>query len=250
MGKWIYYVEDDTSIRELVLYALKTAEFQVMGFENAASFYKRMKEQQPDLILLDIMLPDEDGVSILKKLKSRPDTENIPVIMMTAKSSEYDKVLGLDSGADDYITKPFGVMELISRVKAVIRRSDRSKGSAGEVLKIGELVLDEQKHEVYARGQAVSLTFKEFELLSYLMKNRGLVLSRDKILNTIWNYEYEGESRTVDVHIGSLRQKLGTCGDFIKTIRGLSDETTDLSKLFLGCTYNDTDCIVCFCIFL
>ena len=211
MGKWIYYVEDDTSIRELVLYALKTAEFQVMGFENAASFYKRMKEQQPDLILLDIMLPDEDGVSILKKLKSRPDTENIPIIMMTAKSSEYDKVLGLDSGADDYITKPFGVMELISRVKAVIRRSDRSKGSAGEVLKIGELVLDEQKHEVYARGQAVSLTFKEFELLSYLMKNRGLVLSRDKILNTIWNYEYEGESRTVDVHIGSLRQKLGKC---------------------------------------
>ena len=227
MGKWIYYVEDDTSIRELVLYALKTAEFQVMGFENAASFYKRMKEQQPDLILLDIMLPDEDGVSILKKLKSRPDTENIPVIMMTAKSSEYDKVLGLDSGADDYITKPFGVMELISRVKAVIRRSDRSKGSAGEVLKIGELVLDEQKHEVYARGQEVSLTFKEFELLSYLMKNRGLVLSRDKILNTIWNYEYEGESRTVDVHIGALRQKLGTCGDFIKTIRGIGYKIED-----------------------
>lgn len=227
MGKWIYYVEDDTSIRELVLYALKTAEFQVMGFENAASFYKRMKEQQPDLILLDIMLPDEDGVSILKKLKSRPDTENIPVIMMTAKSSEYDKVMGLDSGADDYITKPFGVMELISRVKAVIRRSDRSKGRAGEVLKIGELVLDEQKHEVYARGQAVSLTFKEFELLSYLMKNRGLVLSRDKILNTIWNYEYEGESRTVDVHIGSLRQKLGTCGDFIKTIRGIGYKIED-----------------------
>ena len=227
MGKWIYYVEDDTSIRELVLYALKTAEFQVMGFENAASFYKRKKEQQQDLILLDIMLPDEDGVSILKKLKSRPDTENIPIIMMTAKSSEYDKVLGLDSGADDYITKPFGVMELISRVKAVIRRSDRSKGSAGEVLKIGELVLDEQKHEVYARGQAVSLTFKEFELLSYLMKNRGLVLSRDKILNTIWNYEYEGESRTVDVHIGSLRQKLGTCGDFIKTIRGIGYKIED-----------------------
>ena len=227
MGKWIYYVEADTSIRELVLYSLKTAEFQVMGFENAASFYKRMKEQQPDLILLDIMLPDEDGVSILKKLKSRPDTENIPVIMMTAKSSEYDKVLALDSGADDYITKPFGVMELISRVKAVIRRSDRSKGSAGEVLKIGELVLDEQKHEVYARGQEVSLTFKEFELLSYLMKNRGLVLSRDKILNTIWNYEYEGESRTVDVHIGSLRQKLGTCGDFIKTIRGIGYKIED-----------------------
>lgn len=227
MGKLIYYVEDDTSIRELVLYALRTAEFQVMGFENAASFYKRMKEQQPDLILLDIMLPDEDGVSILKKLKSRQDTENIPVIMMTAKSSEYDKVLGLDSGADDYITKPFGVMELISRVKAVIRRSERGKGSTGEVLKIGELVLDEQKHEVYAHGKEISLTFKEFELLSYLMKNRGLVLSRDKILNTIWNYEYEGESRTVDVHIGSLRQKLGTCGDFIKTIRGIGYKIED-----------------------
>ena len=227
MGKWIYYVEDDTSIRELVVYTLQSTGFEARGFACGADFWEGMKEDMPELVLLDIMLPDEDGVSILKKLKSRPDTENIPVIMMTAKSSEYDKVLGLDSGADDYITKPFGVMELISRVKAVIRRSDRSKGSAGEVLKIGELVLDEQKHEVYARGQEVSLTFKEFELLSYLMKNRGLVLSRDKILNTIWNYEYEGESRTVDVHIGSLRQKLGTCGDFIKTIRGIGYKIED-----------------------
>ena len=207
----IYCVEDEKNIRELLIYTLETTGFSAKGMANAKELRTALKEELPDLILLDIMLPDEDGVSILKKLKSRPDTENIPVIMMTAKSSEYDKVLGLDSGADDYITKPFGVMELISRVKAVIRRSDRSKGSAGEVLKIGELVLDEQKHEVYARGQEVSLTFKEFELLSYLMKNRGLVLSRDKILNTIWNYEYEGESRTVDVHIGSLRQKLGTC---------------------------------------
>lgn len=223
----IYIVEDDENIREIEMFALKNAGYEVQGFECASDFYARLKEKVPALVLLDIMLPDEDGVSILKKLKSRPDTENIPVIMMTAKSSEYDKVLGLDSGADDYITKPFGVMELISRVKAVIRRSDRSKGSAGEVLKIGELVLDEQKHEVYARGQEVSLTFKEFELLSYLMKNRGLVLSRDKILNTIWNYEYEGESRTVDVHIGSLRQKLGTCGDFIKTIRGIGYKIED-----------------------
>ena len=218
MGRLVYYVEDDTSIRELVLYALKTSDFQVMGFEDAASFYQQIKK----------MLPDEDGVSILKRLKSRSDTEAIPVIMMTAKSSEYDKVLGLDSGADDYITKPFGVMELISRVKAVIRRSERNKGiSYGELLKTGGLTLDEQKHEVYADGKEIVLTYKEFELLCYLMKNQGLVLSRDKILNTIWNYEYEGESRTVDVHIGSLRQKLGTCGDFIKTVRGIGYKLED-----------------------
>ena len=223
----ICVVEDDPNIREIEVYAMKDCHMETKEASCAKEFWKLCENEVPELVLLDIMLPDEDGVSILKKLKSRPDTENIPVIMMTAKSSEYDKVLGLDSGADDYITKPFGVMELISRVKAVIRRSDRSKGSAGEVLKIGELVLDEQKHEVYARGQEVSLTFKEFELLSYLMKNRGLVLSRDKILNTIWNYEYEGESRTVDVHIGSLRQKLGTCGDFIKTIRGIGYKIED-----------------------
>lgn len=227
MSKVIYYVEDDNSIRELVVYALKTSGFQVMGFENAALFYQQMKEQLPDLILLDIMLPDEDGVSILKNLRNERDTAQIPVIMMTAKSSEYDKVLGLDSGADDYITKPFGVMELISRVKAVIRRSSRNAGEPGEAIVIGDLTLDEQKHEVYVKGEPVSLTFKEFELLCYLMKNRSLVLSRDKILNTIWNYEYEGESRTVDVHIGSLRQKLGSCGDLIKTVRGIGYKIGD-----------------------
>ena len=223
----ILVVDDEKEIADVVELYLQNDQYKVFKFYNGQDALDCINSTKIDLAILDIMLPDEDGVSILKKLKSRPDTENIPVIMMTAKSSEYDKVLGLDSGADDYITKPFGVMELISRVKAVIRRSDRSKGSAGEVLKIGELVLDEQKHEVYARGQEVSLTFKEFELLSYLMKNRGLVLSRDKILNTIWNYEYEGESRTVDVHIGSLRQKLGTCGDFIKTIRGIGYKIED-----------------------
>ena len=227
MSKVIYYVEVDNSIRELVVYALKTSGFQVMGFENAALFYQQMKEQLPDLILLDIMLPDEDGVSILKNLRNERDTAQIPVIMMTAKSSEYDKVLGLDTGADDYITKPFGVMELISRVKAVIRRSSRNAGEPGEAIVIGDLTLDEQKHEVYVKGEPVSLTFKEFELLCYLMKNRSLVLSRDKILNTIWNYEYEGESRTVDVHIGSLRQKLGSCGDLIKTVRGIGYKIGD-----------------------
>ena len=223
----IFCVEDDDNIRELVIYTLETTGLEARGFADGTAFMEALAFDTPELVLLDIMLPGEDGLEILKKLKNSSKTKDIPVIMVTAKGSEYDKVVGLDSGADDYITKPFGVMELISRVKAVIRRSDRSKGSAGEVLKIGELVLDEQKHEVYARGQEVSLTFKEFELLSYLMKNRGLVLSRDKILNTIWNYEYEGESRTVDVHIGSLRQKLGTCGDFIKTIRGIGYKIED-----------------------
>ena len=227
MSRVIYYVEDDDSIRELVVYALQTSGFQVMGFENAALFYRQMKVQLPDLILLDIMLPDEDGVSVLKHLRKERDTMLIPVIMMTAKSSEYDKVLGLDSGADDYITKPFGVMELISRVKAVIRRSSRTSENTGEAMSIGDLTLDEQKHEVYVKGEPVNLTFKEFELLSYLMKNRDFVLSRDKILNTIWNYEYEGESRTVDVHIGSLRQNLGSCGDMIKTVRGIGYKIGD-----------------------
>lgn len=227
MSKIIYYVEDDMNIRELVVYALKTSGYQVMGFENAMTFNLKMREQLPDLILLDIMLPDEDGVSILKRLRQERATGQIPVIMMTAKSSEYDKVIGLDSGADDYITKPFGVMELISRVKAVFRRSGRAGSGEENVVTMGNLMLDEQKHEVFAEGKPVVLTFKEFELLSYLMKNRGIVLSRDKILNTIWNYEYEGESRTVDVHIGSLRQKLGSCGDMIKTVRGVGYKIGD-----------------------
>ena len=158
MSRVIYYVEDDDSIRELVVYALQTSGFQVMGFENAALFYRQMKVQLPDLILLDIMLPDEDGVSVLKHLRKERDTMLIPVIMMTAKSSEYDKVLGLDSGADDYITKPFGVMELISRVKAVIRRSSRTSENTGEAMSIGDLTLDEQKHEVYVKGEPVNLT--------------------------------------------------------------------------------------------
>ena len=223
----ICILEDDDNIREIENFALKNCGFVTEPAASAKEFWEIMEHKIPQLILLDIMLPDEDGISILTKLKKNPEWKKVPVILVTAKTSEMDKVKGLDTGADDYISKPFGVLELISRVKAVIRRSDRSKGSAGEVLKIGELVLDEQKHEVYARGQEVSLTFKEFELLSYLMKNRGLVLSRDKILNTIWNYEYEGESRTVDVHIGSLRQKLGTCGDFIKTIRGIGYKIED-----------------------
>lgn len=221
MNATVYCVEDDTNIRELVVYALKTAGFQAFGFETAEDFYKGLEKEQPSLVLLDIMLPDEDGMAILKKLRSDKETQQLPVIMLTAKSAEYDKVCGLDEGADDYVTKPFGVMELISRVKAVLRRMEKTKTEKTEILALGDLRVDEKKHEVYVGEKPVVLTFKEFELLVYLMKNQGIVLSRDKILDVIWNYDYEGESRTVDVHIGSLRQKLGHCGELIKTIRGV-----------------------------
>lgn len=224
MGNLIYCVEDDANIRELVVYALKTAGFESLGFSSASDFYKTAAEEKPDLILLDIMLPDEDGFTILKKLKSTKDMKQIPVIMLTAKTAEYDKVRGLDTGADDYVTKPFGVMELLSRVKAVLRRTEKEDSGA---MISGDLRVDEQKHEVFVKEKPVSLTFKEFELLAYLLKNKGIVLSRDKILDVIWNYEYEGESRTVDVHIGSLRQKLGSCGDMIKTIRGVGYKMGD-----------------------
>lgn len=225
MSHVIYCVEDDSNIRELVVYALKTAGFEASGFACAADFHKGMAAQKPALVLLDIMLPDEDGITILKKIRNEDNYRNIPVIMLTAKAAEYDKVMGLDMGADDYVTKPFGVMELISRVKAVLRRTEKEEESCE--LSIGDLRVDELKHEVFVKDRPVILTFKEFELLVYLMKNRGIVLSRDKILDRIWNYEYEGESRTVDVHIGSLRQKLGECGDMIKTIRGIGYKIGD-----------------------
>lgn len=219
MADQIFLVEDDENIRELVVYALKSAGFEARGFSSAKEFYKELDKEIPQLLLLDIMLPDEDGISILKKLRNNGRLKNIPVIMLTAKSTEYDKVVGLDSGADDYVTKPFGVMELLSRVRAVLRRSKNV--SQEEILTMGGLALDTKKHEVLVDGKPVVLTFKEFELLAYLMKNRNIVLTRDKILDVIWNYEYEGESRTVDVHIGSLRQKLGSCGNMIRTVRGV-----------------------------
>lgn len=219
MGKWIYYVEDDTSIRELVLYALKTAEFQVMGFENAASFYKRMKEQQPDLILLDIMLPDEDGLSIVKKLRHAADTRKLPIIMATAKTTELDKVKGLDIGADDYITKPFGVMELISRVKALMRRS---RGMEEErMIRLGPIFMDDEKRAVFVDDQQCELTYKEYELLKLLLLNAGIVASRDMILDRVWGTDFEGESRTLDMHIKTLRQKLGSAGPMIRTVRNV-----------------------------
>ena len=215
----IYCVEDDRSIRELIIYALKSNGYEAIGFSEGRPFLKALESGLPALILLDIMLPGEDGIEILKKLKASPKTRHIPVIMLTAKSAEYDKVLGLDSGADDYITKPFGIMEFLSRVKAVLRRSGNVSNSSE--LSTGRLTMYIDRHVVLADGKEVALTFKEFELLKYLMENEGIVLTRDKLLEEVWGYEYEGETRTVDVHIRTLRQKLGEAGKVIETVRGV-----------------------------
>ncbi len=217
----IFFVEDDDNIRELVVYTLQTVGFEARGFENGKAFFEALSAQKPELILLDIMLPDEDGLQILKKLKSNPATREIPVIMITAKSTEYDKVIGLDSGADDYITKPFGMMELVSRVKAVLRRTSAKSNHPTHVLTVGPITLDASKYEVTVNGRRLELTHKEFELLRYLMENEGIVLSRNKILEAVWGYDFDGETRTVDVHIRSLRQKLGEWSELIETVRGV-----------------------------
>lgn len=219
MNQTIYYTEDDENIRELVIYALKSSGFQAVGFENAKDFFRGMHSVLPDLILLDVMLPDEDGIEILKKLKRDADYKNIPVIMLTAKSAEYDKVIGLDLGADDYVTKPFGVMELVSRIKAVLRRSKEQEKE--DVIEVEDIRLDRRQHIVTVSGKSIELTHKEFELLDYFMCNKGIVLTREKLLDTVWNMDFEGESRTVDVHIGLLRQKLGESGQLIVTVRGV-----------------------------
>ena len=214
----IYIVEDDRDIQEIELFALKNSGYQAVGFETAREFYMALDTKLPELILLDIMLPDEDGMEILRRLRAREDTRRIPVILVTAKSTEIDKVKGLDGGADDYIAKPFGVMELIARVKALLRRAPAS----GEgLLTCGDVTLDSEKRMVQAFGETVELTFKEFELLKLLMKNRGFVISRDVIMERVWDTNYEGESRTIDVHVRSIRQKLGEAGAMIKTIRNV-----------------------------
>ncbi len=218
MKKIIYCVEDDENIRDLVCYALNSGGFEATGFTDGQALFKAIDAEKPSLILLDIMLPGEDGISILRRLKKYSDTKDIPVIMLTAKGAEYDKVLGLDEGADDYVTKPFGVMELISRIKAVLRRTGRMEEN---MLSIEGLVLDRDKYKVLVDGHEVILTNKEFELLHYLMKNDGIVLTRDKLLQEIWGYDFEGETRTVDVHIATLRQKLGEHGRMIETVRGI-----------------------------
>lgn len=214
----IYCVEDDKNIRDLVIYTLESTGMEAVGFEDGKSFKEALKEKKPTLVLMDIMLPGEDGLSLLNELKTTAATKEIPVIMVTAKGSEYDKVIGLDSGADDYITKPFGMMELVSRIKAVLRRTAPEKK---EILKAGILKLNVKKHEVTVEDKEVILTLKEFELLEKLLKNSGIVMKRDRLLEEIWGYDYVGETRTVDVHIRTLRQKLGKAGDLIETVRGV-----------------------------
>ena len=217
----IYFVEDDNSIRELVTYTLSSAGMPADGFEKPSLFWSALSKQLPDLILLDIMLPEEDGLSILRKLRASPDTEKIPVMMLTAKSSEYEKVIGLDAGADDYLPKPFGMMELIARVRALLRRTQKSNPPDANAYQLGSLYVSPEKHIVQVNGQDIVLTFKEFEMLCLLLKNKDIVLTREQFLNSVWGYSFDGENRTVDVHIRTLRQKLGSAGNYIKTIRGI-----------------------------
>ena len=217
----IYFVEDDNSIRELVTYTLGSAGMPAEGFEKPSLFWTALESSLPDLILLDIMLPEEDGLSILRKLRARTDTKDIPVMMLTAKSSEYEKVIGLDAGADDYLPKPFGMMELIARVRALLRRTQKSNPPDANAYQLGSLYVSPEKHIVQVNGQDIILTFKEFEMLCLLLKNKDIVLTREQFLNSVWGYSFDGENRTVDVHIRTLRQKLGSAGNYIKTIRGI-----------------------------
>ncbi|MBQ6856262.1 MAG: response regulator transcription factor [Lachnospiraceae bacterium] len=213
----IYAVEDDKNILEIEMFALKNSGYQVEGFESAREFYKKTEERLPDLVLLDIMLPDESGLEIAGKLRRRPETKKLPIIMVTAKTSEIDKVKGLDMGADDYLTKPFGVMELIARVKAMLRRTMEED----KFLSVGDVFLDDEKRMVYVHEQPCTLTYKEYELLKLLLYNAGVVVSREIILERVWGIDFEGESRTLDMHIRTLRQKLGEAGAMIRTIRNV-----------------------------
>lgn len=213
----VYFVDDDDSIRELVIYTLNSQGIKAEGFSRPSQFWTSIEKELPDLILLDIMLPEEDGLKMLKKLRGVSATRKIPIIMLTAKGSEFDTVLGLDSGADDYIPKPFRMMELLSRIRVHLRRIDEKE----EEYKIGELYMNPSRHFVTVNGTEIILTLKEFELLSLLMENRGLVFSRAQMLDRIWGYTFDGESRTVDVHVRTLRQKLGNAGRYIETVRGV-----------------------------
>ncbi|MDD6880549.1 MAG: winged helix-turn-helix domain-containing protein [Firmicutes bacterium] len=215
----IFCVEDDSSIRDLMIYTLNTAGFEAHGFSEGNSLMEALKENTPELIMLDIMLPGDDGITLLKKLKSQNRTAAIPVIMASAKGAEYDKVIGLDLGADDYLAKPFGMMEMISRVKAVLRRT--APKETPQVMRVGNLELSLSEHTVEAEGKRVELTFKEFELLKLFMEHVGRVYTREQLLYQIWGADYFGETRTVDVHIGTLRTKLGDCGNYIQTVRGV-----------------------------
>ncbi len=215
----IYLVEDDDNIRELVIYTLRQSGLSAEGFALPSAFDEACSKQMPRLVLLDIMLPEEDGLSILRRLRSNPATKKLPVMMLTAKGSEFDKVVGLDSGADDYLPKPFGMMELLARVKALLRRAEGEDESVE--YRLGTLFVCPERHQVSVNGEPVTLTKKEFDILQMLLENRGIVLSRDRLLNTIWGYDFDGENRTVDVHIRTLRSKLGEAGSHIETVRGV-----------------------------
>ena len=216
----IYILEDDSAIRELIVFTLEHQSLTCRGFEKPSDFWQAVSEELPQLILLDIMLPQEDGLSVLKRLRSNASTAGIPVILLTAKSSEYDKVTGLDMGADDYVAKPFGMMELLSRIRALLRRTDQASKPLAEYA-IENLHVCPAKHQVLVEGREIRLTLKEYELLCFLLDNRGIVLSRDQILRKIWGYDFDGENRTVDVHVRNLRSKLDTAGDLIRTVRGV-----------------------------
>lgn len=215
----IFCVEDDREIRDLMLYALGSAGFEARGFADGEAFFRGLEEARPELVMLDIMLPGEDGIEILKRLRGKGTTEDIPVIMATAKGTEYDKVIGLDLGADDYLAKPFGMLEMVSRVKAVLRRSRPREMS--EILRAGALELNRREHTVTVNGERIMLTLKEYQLLQIFLDNPGRVFTRDQLLEQVWGASYAGETRTVDVHIGTLRAKLGACGNAVETIRGV-----------------------------
>lgn len=218
----IYCVEDDENIRDLIVYTLENTGFTARGFADGGSFREALREEKPELVLMDVMLPGEDGVSLLKRIRENSETAAVPVIMVTAKGAEFDKVKALDLGADDYVTKPFGMMELVSRIKAVLRRTGAASDSEEEgILALGEIAMDTRKHQVTVAGEKTALTLKEYELLKKLMINADAVLTRDQLLEDVWGYDFDGETRTVDVHIRTLRQKLGRAGDRIETVRGV-----------------------------
>ena len=216
----IYIVEDDNDILEIETFALKNSNYEVKGFTNAKDFYAAVEDKVPSLAVLDVMLPDEDGLQIVQKLRHNPMAAHIPIIMVTVRTTEIDKVKGLDMGADDYLTKPFGVMELIARVRALLRRSSEGREEK-KILSLDELSMDDEKHAVYVNDKTCELTFKEYELLKMFLDNVGIVLTRENIMNRIWGTDYSGETRTVDMHIKTLRQKLGDTGNRIKTIRNV-----------------------------
>ena len=216
----IYLLEDDDSIRKLVVYGLQSQGYDALGFSLPSAFWKAMEQQMPELVLLDIMLPEEDGLHILQRLRAASATKRLPIIMLTAKNAEYDRVIGLDNGADDFISKPFGMLELVARVRAVLRRSGPTDSAAAEY-RIGCLYVCPARHIVQVNGENVTLTHKEFELLCLLLENRGIVLTRDTLMDRVWGFEFERENRTLDVHIRTLRVKLGEAGSYIETVRGV-----------------------------